>query len=72
MVFSDHSLQFDKKKKFMVKFFDIGRIFGKSGAREVVAQIGSLSIKLRGLKCLLSLKLLCHTYVYITGQDELW
>ena len=41
-----------QENKIMVKTFDIRRIFVKSGEREVVAQIGSLLIKLGGLECL--------------------
>ena len=39
-----------QENKIMVKTFDIRRIFVKSGEREVVAQIGSLLIKLGGLE----------------------
>ena len=41
-----------QEKNFMVKIFDIGRIFVKSGEREVIAQIGSLPIKSGGLECM--------------------
>ena len=41
-----------QENKIMVKTFDIRRIFVKSGEREVVAEIGSLLIKLGGLECL--------------------
>ena len=64
-MFSYLSLQFAKKKNFMVKIFDIGIILVKSGEREVVAQIGSLPIKSGRLK------LFCHTYSYISGQHKL-
>ena len=37
-------LQLGKKRKLMVKILDIGRIFVKSGEREVAAQIGRVGI----------------------------
>ena len=33
-----------QEKNFMVKIFDIGRIFVKSGEREVIAQIGRVGM----------------------------
>ena len=54
-VFSHCSLQFGKKRNFMVKIFDIRRTIVKSGEQEVVAQIRSLPIKSRGLECLILL-----------------